>query len=302
MEPVLGGRDDCDAAGLSETTWKAAMEPVLGGRDDAASSGVSSRAAAMPQWSPSLADGTTGMLIPTPSPHRTCRNGARPWRTGRLAGGGSCSPPRCKPQWSPSLADGTTVQARGRHPQLRVAAMEPVLGGRDDQRRDGAAGLGVRAAMEPVLGGRDDCVPCRQEPPEYSAAMEPVLGGRDDLTRRVADNAARISPQWSPSLADGTTCLPARHLPLARLGRNGARPWRTGRPPRGKHIATHERAAMEPVLGGRDDRRPGHAGRRDRGAAMEPVLGGRDDSRRLTSSTGGNSAAMEPVLGGRDDR
>jgi len=46
------------------------------------------------------------------------------------------------------------------------------------------------AAMEPVLGGRDDQDLRDAAPREYPAAMEPVLGGRDDhsdAAKRVCD-------------------------------------------------------------------------------------------------------------------
>jgi len=141
------------------------------------------------------------------------------------------------PQWSPSLADGTTLQAVIAGKQPPAAAMEPVLGGRDDP-PDWEAPFGDHvAAMEPVLGGRDDSVgPVGQQPPA-DAAMEPVLGGRDDgrahpagpacrrgrngarpwrTGRRVPDRAAQVDPglpQWSPSLADGTTCRRAEGEP-----------------------------------------------------------------------------------------
>jgi len=58
--------------------------------------------------------------------------------------------------------------------------------------------------------------------------MEPVLGGRDDATLYTIPQAAN-GPQWSPSLADGTTLL-----------------WVD-------EFGAITRAAMEPVLGGRDD-------------------------------------------------
>jgi len=35
--------------------------------------------------------------------------------------------------------------------------------------------------------------------------MEPVLGGRDDLAGGIAARRESALPQWSPSLADGTT-------------------------------------------------------------------------------------------------
>jgi len=60
-----------------------------------------------PQWSPSLADGTT----PSAVIDRVCL---------------------VQPQWSPSLADGTTRLPLAVRPQQLRAAMEPVLGGRDD--------------------------------------------------------------------------------------------------------------------------------------------------------------------------
>jgi len=66
--------------------------------------------------------------------------------------------------------------------------------------------------------------------------MEPVLGGRDDQAYYAARDLHAIAPQWSPSLADGTTGL---RLPAA---------------------VDRDRAAMEPVLGGRDDRARAAAG------------------------------------------
>jgi len=58
--------------------------------------------------------------------------------------------------------------------------------------------------MEPVLGGRDDLVERSVTGGRQKAAMEPVLGGRDDVTVYTAPVVPR-APQWSPSLADGTT-------------------------------------------------------------------------------------------------
>jgi len=40
--------------------------------------------------------------------------------------------------------------------------------------------------------------------------MEPVLGGRDDEVTTIIQTQACTVPQWSPSLADGTT----GHLPI----------------------------------------------------------------------------------------
>jgi len=62
-----------------------------------------------------------------------------------------------------------------------------------------------KAAMEPVLGGRDDLPGSSCLPPAHRAAMEPVLGGRDDDHRLAVDAGQGQRPQWSPSLADGTT-------------------------------------------------------------------------------------------------
>jgi len=59
------------------------MEPVLGGRDDVLA-GWDGPAVIRPQWSPSLADGTTESVLKF---HREAY----------------------EPQWSPSLADGTTL-------------------------------------------------------------------------------------------------------------------------------------------------------------------------------------------------
>jgi len=204
MEPVLGGRDDgsspaarpCRSApqwspSLADGTtgWElcgmhvagqAAMEPVLGGRDDGPLPPRPSRAPTSPQWSPSLADGTTDT---------------------RYGGSFSCT----TPQWSPSLADGTTTGRRHLAPRCPRAAMEPVLGGRDDPAwRDSASLIDVQPQWSPSLA--------------------------DGTTMKRAGQHVGVSvPQWSPSLADGTTSpvMPA----LARGScRNGARPWRTGRP------------------------------------------------------------------------
>jgi len=186
-----------------------------------------------------------------------------------------------RPQWSPSLADGTTVHLRVGHRQQDGAAMEPVLGGRDDSDIAYLIESRTTAAMEPVLGGRDDRVADNGLRLAKLAAMEPVLGGRDDgswplygdcagLCRNGArpwrtgrrgkgtrDSWPGEMPQWSPSLADGTTIAAAgagRGIPVAamepvlggrddgaavpdssesRRCRNGARPWRTGRPATG---------------------------------------------------------------------
>jgi len=209
MEPVLGGRDDLPRLQPITRGCGAAMEPVLGGRDDRLAERWDSPAHP-PQWSPSLADGTTGLDDQPAAPAQQAamepvlggrddgtftsrtptarwrRNGARPWRTGRLRyrlsdrvayhrrngarpwrtgrpcrrqWAASCETGRngarpwrtgrrvvalvrrlrgSVPQWSPSLADGTTRQG---HPGLlarRDAAMEPVLGGRDDHRSSGS--------------------------------------------------------------------------------------------------------------------------------------------------------------------
>jgi len=254
MEPVLGGRDDVYGFFDEPAIEYAAMEPVLGGRDDSSST-------------------------PGRRSRRAGRNGARPWRTGRPGCWGRAPEPGQRPQWSPSLADGTTTEVIAGPNADITAAMEPVLGGRDDPGKPSGPGRHGGAAMEPVLGGRDDPAgdlglglaaqgrngarPWRTGRPGNRriaadgggvAAMEPVLGGRDDpaggrCLRRItaSRNGARPwrtgrrdahsctrrvprTPQWSPSLADGTT-----------------------RRPRGTVVPALA-AAMEPVLGGRDDR------------------------------------------------
>jgi len=83
--------------------------------------------------------------------------------------------------------------------------MEPVLGGRDDHPLSVQAGPLFTAAMEPVLGGRDDGVYPNGNNGRDHAAMEPVLGGRDDLPDTLLTPLRYTVPQWSPSLADGTT-------------------------------------------------------------------------------------------------
>ena len=158
----------------------AAMEPVHGGRDDPRSRWTVTGGRGRPQWSPSTEDGTTPRHDP-------------------LASMGM------PPQWSPSTEDGTTTRRRARRSSRRLAAMEPVHGGRDDHWHTStptrAAGapqwspstedgtttqLGAdqrgrwEAAMEPVHGGRDDMGRRGKLKSRGPAAMEPVHGGRDD--------------------------------------------------------------------------------------------------------------------------
>ena len=108
-----------------------------------------------------------------------------------------------KPQWSPSRSDGMTLLALGALWRHRVAAMEPVQIGRDDDGSRGRAGRGLHAAMEPVQIGRDDW-----------------MSGSG--SRRAT------TPQWSPSRSDGMTPLPGAWARRPRSRRNGARPDRTG--------------------------------------------------------------------------
>jgi len=230
----------------------------------------------VPQWSPSLADGTTGVDRdqrgvgslaamepvlggrddrPGQEPRRRrcgCRNGARPWRTGRLERGWLKFRVRDGPQWSPSLADGTTIMTEPGTVTITLAAMEPVLGGRDDPAlstlpgascspqwspslADGTTvgvgadgGFHVLAAMEPVLGGRDDGRRRVQIDEAEHAAMEPVLGGRDDL--ELGKSFARSSDAaMEPVLGGRDDASRLGLFPPSAPGRNGARPWRTGR-------------------------------------------------------------------------
>jgi len=276
MEPVLGGRDDEGRhPNRSHARRMPQWSPSLA---DGTTSRSSHRGAqpALPQWSPSLADGTTrdpaqrqvrrlpAAMEPVlggrddgptgrragPSPGR---NGARPWRTGRLAVIQQIVQAPPEPQWSPSLADGTTCCRRSVPRLPRAAAMEPVLGGRDDSVRLGAGARRDQAAMEPVLGGRDDADRRMADGPAIPAAMEPVLGGRDDLSPRAGHSPAirrrnGARPWRTGRPASGTG---ARR---ARTSRNGARPWRTGRRVDvALCVAAFAGAAMEPVLGGRDD-------------------------------------------------
>jgi len=205
MEPVLGGRDDpsrirpCACAIWSRNgarPWRTGRLPGLG---------AYCRPAYPPQWSPSLADGTTGRARRR-GPAAARRNGARPWRTGRPGGNcAACTSPG-RPQWSPSLADGTT--ARYHRDRLGLP-----------HRRNGA---------RPWRTGRPTPGTAVPSPARRRNGARPWRTGRqpDDGTWA---HAVRV-PQWSPSLADGTT----RHggiLPvLSMYSRNGARPWRTGRP------------------------------------------------------------------------
>jgi len=229
-----------------------------------------------PQWSPSLADGTTGSLSQTASTDSYGRNGARPWRTGRLR---ARRPGRRAGSRRNGARPWRTGRRGCRHPARagRPAAMEPVLGGRDDG----------RCAPRPRVRhrGRNGARPWRTGRPDHSAPA---------CHRGAGRNGAR---PWR------TGRHPGLHPPPAPgLGRNGARPWRTGRP--GLHLPGLRRpvlAAMEPVLGGRDDAAGVRAAAVRCQAAMEPVLGGRDDAARRRRRGGQQHAAMEPVLGGRDD-
>jgi len=228
MEPVLGGRDDCAGTTTPRAARRAAMEPVLGGRDDSAcpqSGGLLAGAAMEPvlggrddwpsRWQSAVPlirrNGArpwrTGRRTAAAcAGTRTCRrNGARPWRTGRPPPPPPPPPKKKPPQWSPSLADGTTVRLRAAAAVRRAAAMEPVLGGRDDgpggrpptpsgRRRNGArpwrTGRPASCATWPrARTGRNGARPWRTGRPVIRfpaalhpghAAMEPVLGGRDD--------------------------------------------------------------------------------------------------------------------------
>jgi len=85
-----------------------------------------------------------------------CRNGARPWRTGRLVMMAPMPPARAWPQWSPSLADGTTSwdeHQKVSHPRPQWSPS--LADGTTSASIASRAGVPA-AAMEPVLGGRDD--------------------------------------------------------------------------------------------------------------------------------------------------
>jgi len=165
----------------------------------------------------------------------SCRNGARPWRTGRPVGLNEDEARLLMPQWSPSLADGTTLALALLVIDQGMPQWSPSLADGTTRHRQDPGRRPGQAAMEPVLGGRDD--PCELMNLSHCswAAMEPVLGGRDDEHRGGPGGGEHH-------------------------GRNGARPWRTGRRGRPRPgPATGIPAAMEPVLGGRDDparRRP----------------------------------------------
>ena len=224
------------------------MEPVHGGRDDPRSSRRGRH------W-------------------LKCRNGARPRRTGRPpprgalrtqdaaamepVHGGRDDPlcarspiDHCRPQWSPSTEDGTTRP--GTPPRSETPG------------RNGARPRRTGRPAEAEWSAR-----------EAYAAMEPVHGGRDDVSA-TCDTRGYMRPQWSPSTEDGTTARKSawlgrcwcrngarprrtgRHAPGSdparrRSGRNGARPRRTGRQPFLRVEEQLQKAAMEPVHGGRDD-------------------------------------------------
>jgi len=132
--------------------------------------------------------------------------------------------------------------------------------------------------------------------------MEPVLGGRDDSAPATTPGSRSSRPQWSPSLADGTT-LTGGSSGTSPPGRNGARPWRTGRP----YLQLSQSLSgiapqWSPSLADGTTMAPGGTGTAVTGAAMEPVLGGRDDGELCRGYRLFRVAAMEPVLGGRDDQ
>jgi len=155
MEPVLGGRDDLPRVQAPLRGVVAAMEPVLGGRDDSHSAAVI--------------------------------NGSQ------------------APQWSPSLADGTTASGRRPTPERRRAAMEPVLGGRDD-RDDGVNEVGCifrRNGARPWRTGRPPRLARLSRFASSRNGARPWRTGRPSVSPPAWDR--RPAPQWSPSLADGTT-------------------------------------------------------------------------------------------------
>jgi len=82
--------------------------------------------------------------------------------------------------------------------------MEPVLGGRDDFACSSCLSFSTRRnGARPWRTGRRLMLAADGVP--VDAAMEPVLGGRDDA-QSIADALHDCpEPQWSPSLADGTT-------------------------------------------------------------------------------------------------
>jgi len=179
------------------------MEPVLGGRDDG-----------------------RGVVSHRCSPSR--RNGARPWRTGRRP---LSLPPRHhkrQPQWSPSLADGTTFSLNTEAWGMGQPQWSPSLADGTTRRLPRGANPDAHAAMEPVLGGRDDvrvaCLPSGAASPQWSPSLADGTTTGTPTWKAVSD-----LPQWSPSLADGTTPWVTCWRSWCRSGRNGARPWRTGR-------------------------------------------------------------------------
>ena len=161
------------------------------------------------------------------------------------------------------------------------AAMGPCLGGRENQRRRAGGDVLVLPQWGPALEAGRIRRPTRPPTARKCAAMGPCLGGRENLDRATAQVGH-----------------PA--------GRNGALPWRQGESDGSDAIADwpslHERAAMGPCLGGRENSRtlsrvftqlalpqwgPAlEAGRivhgprgtwRQRRAAMGPCLGGREN-------------------------
>jgi len=283
MEPVLGGRDDRHppASPVRPVPRRNGARPWRTGRRQQL---LDLRVQVeQPQWSPSLADGTTGARDRAIGPghpaamepvlggrddapagpvtarrRRPRRNGARPWRTGRPPPVLSTRHASVMPQWSPSLADGTTadVLRSGRlgH-ELGHAAMEPVLGGRDDPlTRPPTGEPSGRNGARPWRTGRPaarDLLPAREF---RRNGARPWRTGR--LVVTCGKCGTDFTPQWSPSLADGTTCsgmVGLLGLALPQWSPSLA----DGTTPRLRHaLSVAAGAAMEPVLGGRDDCAP----------------------------------------------
>ena len=134
-----------------------------------------------------------------------------------------------------------------------------------------AIGVELEAAMEPGPSGQEDRPMPSGAARVGQAAMEPGPSGQEDWTPPPCLSLFIRTPQWSLALQARKTLNIASNRPYTGQRRNGAWPFRPGRPgastsPR----AGDASAAMEPGPSGQEDdnrRREGHAAGHGRNGA-----------------------------------
>ena len=208
--PAFGAGKTGGPSAVPDPGHAAAMEPGLRGREDDGAEVAWLSVWTAPLWSPAFGAGKTGSGWRTPGRVRPGRYGARPSGPGRRR------------------------RRQEAVPQLRHAAMEPGLRGREDSSVSSASSAAAASPLwSPAFGAGKTATSARGAPDATRAAMEPGLRGREDagVARRTGRRAAR---------------------------RYGARPSGPGRQVRCVVDGEDPQAAMEPGLRGREDpgRRP----------------------------------------------